>query len=232
MTHSASVLRTSIGKKILMALTGFVLIAFVTGHLLGNLQIFLPPEKINHYAYFLESLGVWLWLIRAFLLLCLVVHVWLAIVLTVENRLARPVRYEARHTIQATRASRVMAITGLIVLAFLLYHLAAFSFRIGHPEWSARSFRLSDGTMVRDVFDMIVAGFSHVTVSVFYIFAIGLLSYHMSHGISSAFQTLGLRNHRWGGALDRIAAIFCWLYFLGNAAIPLSVLTGLVKFHA
>src|SRR5450432_3420583 len=101
-----------------MALTGLVLFGFVTGHLIGNLQIFLPPEKINAYAHMLESLGAGLWLIRAFLLVCLVVHVWLAIQLTLENRAARPEAYGTLHTNRATLASRVMGRTGLVVLAF------------------------------------------------------------------------------------------------------------------
>lgn len=215
---------SSIGKKLLMALTGLVMLGFVTGHLVGNLQIFLPSEKINTYGHMLESLGLGLWAIRLFLFGCLVVHVWMAIILTLENRSARPQGYGVDHVNRATLASRIMARTGLVVLAFIVFHLAHYTVRIGHPEWSAHSFRLADGTMVRDVYKMVVEGFSHAGVSTFYIIAVGLLSYHLAHGIVSMVQTLGLKNDKWTICLERFAALYCWGYFLLNAAIPLAVL--------
>ncbi len=223
-----SLFNSSIGKKLLMAVTGLVLVGFITGHLIGNLQIFSPPEKINHYGHFLESLGVGLWLIRGFLLACLVVHVWLAIVLTLENRAARPAGYGINHINRATLASRVMARTGIVVLAFILFHLAHYTVRVGHPEWSEHTYKLADGTMVRDVYKMVVEGFSSVGVSLFYIFAVGLLSYHLAHGLVSMFQTFGLKNETWTRNLERFASGYCWAYFLLNALIPLAVLTGYV----
>ena len=223
---------SSIGKKFLMAVTGLVLFGFVTGHLLGNLQIFLPPVKINAYAHLLESLGSVLWLIRLVLLVCLVIHVWIAIKLTLENRAARPQPYGVQFTIRATLASRVMARTGIVVLAFVIYHLLDFTLRVQHPEWSARTFALADGTLVRDVHHMMVEGFSRTGISIFYIIAVGLLSYHLNHGIVSMVQTLGLKNEKWTASLERFSNVYCWLYFLGNAAIPLSILGGFVKSQA
>jgi succinate dehydrogenase / fumarate reductase cytochrome b subunit len=224
MNHPGSLFHSSIGRKLLMASTGFVLFAFVTGHLLGNLQIFLPPEKINAYGHMLESLGAGLWLIRLFLLACLVVHVWVAIQLTLENRAARPTGYGVDHINRATLASRVMARTGLVVLAFLVYHLLDFTFRVQHPEWGEPTFTLAGGTMVRDVYSMMVQGFSRPGVSLFYILAVGLLSYHLDHGIVSMMQTLGLKNEKWTRGLELFSTTYCWLYFLLNAAIPLAVL--------
>ncbi len=226
-----SLFHSSIGKKFLMAFTGLVLFGFVTGHLLGNLQIFLPPEKINAYGHMLESLGAALWLIRLFLLACLVVHVWVAIQLTLENRAARPAGYGVDFTNRATLASRVMARTGLVVLAFLVYHLLDFTLRVQHPEWGEHSYQLAGGAMVRDVHTMIVHGFSRAGVSFFYILAVGLLSYHLSHGIVSMLQTLGLKNEKWTRGLELFAVAYCWVYFLLNAAIPLAILGGLVKAH-
>ena len=226
-----SLLHSSIGKKFLMAFTGLVLFGFVTGHLLGNMQIFLPPEKINAYGHMLESLGAALWLIRLFLLVCLLVHVWVAIQLTLENRAARPAGYGVDYTSRATLASRLMARSGLVVLAFLVYHLLDFTLRIKHPEWGEHTYRLAGGAMVRDVHTMIVQGFSRAGVSFFYILAVGLLSYHLSHGIVSMVQTLGLKNERWTRGLELSAAAYCWIYFLLNAAIPLTILGGLVKAH-
>jgi succinate dehydrogenase / fumarate reductase cytochrome b subunit len=227
-----SLFQSSIGRKFLMALTGLVLFGFVTGHLIGNLQIFLPPAKINAYAHMLESLGAGLWLIRGFLLLCLVIHVWLAIQLTLENRAARPQAYGAEHVNRATLASRIMTRTGLVVLAFIPFHLAHYTLRVGSPEWSETTFRLLDGTLVRDVHTMMVQGFSNWLVSGFYVIAVGILAYHLSHGIVSAVQTLGLKNEKWTAQVERFAVAYCWLYFLLNAAIPLAVLGGFVKLTA
>ena len=230
-----SLFQSSIGKKFLMAVTGLVLFGFVTGHLIGNLQIFLPPEKINAYGHMLESLGVALWGIRLFLLACVIIHIWLAIQLTLENRAARPVGYGLDHTNRATLASRVMERTGLVVLAFLLFHLAHFTVRIGHPGWSEHTYHLANVTAVRDVYTMVVQGFSNVSVSVFYIIAVGLLSYHLSHGVVSMLQSLGLKNEKWTRGLEGFAVVYCWAYFLLSAAVPLAVLgwmpvlSGLIK---
>jgi succinate dehydrogenase / fumarate reductase, cytochrome b subunit len=220
----ASFFHSSIGKKLLMAFTGLVLFGFVTGHLVGNLQIFLPPQKINMYGHMLESLGAALWLIRFFLLACTVIHVWVAIQLTLENRAARPAGYGVEHVNRATLASRVMARTGIVVLAFLIYHLLHFTVRLQHPEWSEHTYKLTDGTLVRDVYSMVVQGFSQPGVSLFYVVAVGLLSYHLSHGLVSLVQTLGLKNERWTRGLELFAAAYSWGYFLLNAAIPLAVL--------
>ena len=227
-----SLFHSSIGKKFLMASTGLVLVGFVAGHLLGNLQIFLPPAKINAYAHFLESLGAGLWLIRLFLLACVTLHIWLAFKLTAENRVARPQDYEVEHVNRATLASRVMLRSGVVVLVFLVYHLLHFTFRLQHPEWSEPTFRLADNLFVRDVHTMMVAGFSNGWISSFYLLGTGLLAYHLHHGLVSMFQTLGLKNERWTTGLERAALAGCWLYFLGNAAIPLSILAGVVKLHA
>ena len=224
-----SLFHSSIGRKILMAFTGLVLFGFVTGHLLGNLQIFLPPEKINAYGHMLESLGAALWLVRGFLLICLVIHVWLAIQLTLENRAARPTGYGAVHTNRATIASRVMARTGIVVLAFLIYHLMDFTFRVQHPEWGNPTYQLANGTWARDLHTMMVHGFSRTGVSIFYIIAVGLLSYHLSQGVVSLVQSLGLKNEKWTRGLERFTIAYCWLYFLLNASIPLAVLGGIVK---
>ena len=180
----------------------------------------------------LESLGAILWLIRFFLLACVVIHIWLAIELTIENRAARPAAYGVDHVNRATLASRIMARTGIVVLAFILFHLAHYTLRLGHPEWSEPTFRLADGTMGRDVYNMIAEGFASPLVSGFYILAVGLLSYHLSHGIVSMLQSLGLKNEKWAAGLERFAALYCWGYFLLNAAIPLAVLGGMVHPHA
>lgn len=215
-----------------MAASGLVLVGFIIGHLAGNLQIFLPPERMNAYAYFLEELGPWLWVARIFLLFALVVHVWTAVALTLENQKARPVNYGVRYTIRATLASRTMRLTGLVVLAFIGFHLAQFTFRVTHPEYRDLTYQLTEGVhrgeTVRDVYSMVVLGFQSLTISGFYLIAIGLLSVHLAHGLDSAFQTFGLRNAGWSRGLRHFSVWFSVLYFLGNAAIPLAVLLGVV----
>lgn len=236
---------SSIGRKFLMAVTGLVLVGFVTGHLVGNLQIFAQPDRINGYAHFLQSLGPALWAVRLFLLACVVIHVWAAIQLALENRAARgPEAYGVNRWLQAVFASRYMKHTGLVVLAFIAYHLAHFtigaaqaeSFKGVLPKWTmleaAREFGVplaAKGEVVDDVYSMVFLGFANPVVSLFYIVAVGLLSLHLLHGVDSMFQTFGLRNHRWAAGLRRFAAVFCLVYFLGNLAIPGAILTGIVK---
>jgi succinate dehydrogenase / fumarate reductase cytochrome b subunit len=238
---------SSIGRKILMALTGVILIAFVIGHLAGNLQIFQDPDHINGYAAFLHHLGPTLWVARIGLLIAVAIHIWAATVLTIENHAARDVKYSVKHTIRATLASRMMRWTGVVVLAFIIYHLAHFTlgytqranFKENLPAYTmTHDYRVAgfpvvnQGESVLDVHTMMVRGFQNVAVSVFYIIAIGLLSIHLLHGFDSMFQSVGWRSARWSRALRLVAILFCIAYFLGNAAIPTAVLTGRVIEHA
>lgn len=237
---------SSIGRKILMAVTGVVLIGFVIGHLIGNLQIFQEPDHINGYAHFLQSLGPALWIARVILLVCVVLHIWAATSLTLENAAARGEgpRYSVKHTIRATLASRMMRWTGYIVLAFILYHLAHFTlglaqrdtFKTVLPSYVMTGDYHVMGltvvpadTEVHDVYSMVIRGFQVPVVAVFYIVAIGLLSLHLLHGIDSLFQTLGLRSAKWSGCLRKVALVFCTLYFLGNLLIPAAALLGYLQ---
>lgn len=229
-----------------MAITGLVLVGFVIGHLVGNLQIFSAPDKINGYAEFLHSMGPMLWVVRLFLLACAAIHIWAAVVLTLENQRARGgSRYAVKHTIRATLASRTMRLTGFVVLAFIAYHLAHFTiggvdenFKTNlkpyemQSEYHIMGFPVvAKGTSVLDVHTMVVKGFQNPIVSLFYIVAVGLLSFHLVHGVDSMFQTLGLRNTKWGAGLRKFAIIFAIAYFLGNLAIPAAILAGKVQLH-
>lgn len=221
--------KTSIGKKLVMALTGIVLVGFVIGHLVGNLQIFSPPEKINAYAHFLQSLGPALWAIRAFLLLTVCLHIWAAVALVMENKAARGGKgYANQKTLRASYASRTMRYSGVIVLAFIVYHIMHFTTKNTHGE-AFYPTTILHGEEVPDVHSMMVLGFQQPAVAVFYLIAIALLSWHLSHGIASMFQSLGLRTRPWGGCLNKVAVVLSILYFLGNAAIVGSVLAGKVK---
>lgn len=235
---------SSIGRKIIMAVTGLILIGFVAGHLVGNLQIFQDPDHINGYAQFLHQLGPVLWIARAVIIGSVVLHIWAATALTLENNAARgSVPYGVSKTIRATLASRAMRVTGYIVLAFLLYHLAHFTWGVVQSgtfketppldhyimksDYRVAGFVVvKAGTDVLNVHSMVILGFQHKIVSLFYIVAVGLLSFHLLHGFDSLFQTLGLRSEKWAGCLRRIAVVFCLVYFLGNLAIPGAVLAG------
>ncbi len=247
MSLLGNLFQSSIGRKFLMAVSGLVLVGFVAGHLVGNLQIFSPPDQINGYAAFLHNLGPLLWVARLGLLVAVGVHIWAAVVLTIENRRARGSdAYGVKHTIQATLASRTMRWTGLVVLAFIIYHLAHFTiggvqtehFKDTLPRYTMTTDYkivgfpvIMAGTEVRDVHSMVVYGFQNVVVSVFYIIAVGLLSFHLVHGIDSMFQTLGWRNRKWAGGLRKVVVAACLVYFLANLAIPASILLGQVELH-
>ncbi len=206
-----------------MALSGFVLAGFVLGHMAGNAQIFLPPEYINAYGHKLQSLpGVVLWGIRLFLLLCVVVHICVAVLLTIENRLARPDRYEKEATVEATISSRAMPYTGLILLFFIIFHLLHYTVRSIY-DYSNLPYNLH-GETVHDIYTMMYLGFSHWWVSIFYIAVMGLLCLHLTHGVSSMFQTMGWRNEKWRAILDKAAAAYGWVVFLGFVSIPVAVL--------
>jgi succinate dehydrogenase / fumarate reductase cytochrome b subunit len=242
-----SLFRSSIGRKILMAVSGLILIGFVIGHLVGNLQIFSTPDHINGYAHFLRSMGPLLWIARLVIIAAVLVHVWAATVLTLENKTARGSEYGFKNTIRATLSSRMMRFTGYVVLAFLLYHLAHFTwgaaqtstfkenlptYTMQHDYTVAGFVTVKAGTSVEDVYNMVILGFQNKIVGLFYIVAVGLLSFHLLHGFESMFQTLGLRSEKWAGFLKKIAVAFCLLYFLFNLTIPGSVMAGRLQPHA
>ncbi len=221
--------RSSVGKKVTMAVTGFLLFGFVIGHLSGNLQIFSTPDKINAYAHFLESLGPALWVIRLGLLVIVAVHIWLAAELTIENRRARQTGYEKQITLRATLGSRYMRWSGVIVLLFIIYHLLHFTVRVtGGPEAYPTTI-LADGTAVRDVHSMIIIGFQNPLIAGFYLLSVGLLSWHLSHGLVSMFQSLGMKTRTWAKPLEKTVIAICVLYFIGNAAIVVAAFTGQVR---
>ena len=210
----------------IVAITGVILILFVIGHLLGNLQIFLGPDWINGYSQHLRDLGPLLWAIRLFLLCTVVVHIYVTIQLAIANRRARPEAYIDKEHVKATFASRHMVMSGLIILAFLIYHLAHFTFR----KIDARFALLKPDPLNHyDVYSMMVYGFQNYLVSGFYILGMWLLALHLSHGSSSFFQSLGLNNRTLTPRLAFGGRVFAWLLFVGYTSIPVAVLLGLIK---
>lgn len=217
-------LGTTIGAKWLMGLTGLGLFGFVIVHMVGNLQVFAGPEALNEYAVKLRAFGPLLWVIRAGLLAIFVLHVVSAIKLARLNRQARPVRYSARRT-QATMSSRTMTIGGLGLLLFVGYHLAHFTFGWTHPE----HFALVDGEGRHDVNSMFVLAFREWPVVLLYMCAMGALLLHLTHGVSSFFQTVGLHHPNWRRFWNALGPVLGMLVFLGNIAMPLAVYAGYVQ---
>lgn len=210
----------------IVAITGIVLILFVIGHLLGNLQIFLGPDWVNGYAEHLRDLGPILWAIRAFLIATVVIHILVTIRLAIANRIARPIGYVEKEHVKASFASRHMVMSGLIVLAFIIYHLAHFTLRVTDPRFALLK---PDPLNHYDVYSMMVYGFQNIYVSTFYVLGLFLLTLHLTHGASSFFQSLGLNNQTLAPRLELAGRIFAWLIFIGYTSIPVAVLLGLVQ---
>ena len=221
-------LLSSIGKKTVVALTGICLVLFVTGHLLGNFTVYLGPGWLNAYAEHLQSLGPILWGIRICLLGIVGAHILFTMLLWHENQAARPKKYIASDPIETTVFARTMRLSGLCVLAFIVFHLAHFTLCVVNPSFKHLETTL-DGRQVHDVYKMVVAGFSIWPVSLIYIGGLFLLTLHLSHGIGSLFQTLGITNRRMRPILTGLAHAYAWLVYLGFISIPISILTGIVK---
>ncbi len=217
--------QSSLGKKYVMAVTGIGLFLFVIIHMLGNLQIFLGPEKLNAYAALLKSNPAILWGARIGLLAIVVLHVTSAIQLALINKRARPVGYAVGKPVASTFAQRTILVSGLIILAFILFHLGHYTLGLVEPEYLT----WHDGQGRHDVYKMVIMGFSNPLISAFYIVAMGLLLLHLSHGVSSIFQSLGLRSKKTFGFFDKLAKGAALVLFLGNCAIPLAILMGWIK---
>ncbi len=216
---------SSIGAKVLMALTGVVLVGFVFGHMIGNLQVFVGQETLNNYAVFLHSKPALLWVVRVGLLSCFVVHVIFSARLTLLNQAARPVAYQARKPLRSTFASRNMFVTGFVVLAFLLFHLAHFTWRITHPQYS----ELTDAAGRFDVYSMVILSFRDPIIAGSYIVAMILLGLHLSHAVSSIFQSLGLNTPLWFALTDKVGPVIAVIVVLGNLSMPIAILAGWVS---
>ena len=224
--------RSSLGKKYVMAVTGFALFLFITGHLLGNLQVFGRPELINTYAHFLKSKPGLLWGVRLGLLACVGLHIAAAVSLATMNKQARPHGYAVRPTYGSTVQSRYMLVSGLVILAFIVYHLAHFTALL--PGINGRGdFRklttVLHGEQVADVYAMMILGFQVWWVTVFYLIAQGLLFMHLGHGLAAMFQSLGGRNQVWWPRVETFAKGVSIAILIGYSIIPISIylrLTG------
>ncbi len=232
MNSMISFFKSSLGKKYLMAVTGILLFLFLIGHLIGNLQIFGPPELINQYAHFLHSKPLLVWGARLGLLLIVGIHISTAAQLTRENRQARPVAYAVPPVYGSSWQSRYMLVSGLVILAFIVYHLAHFTALLpginGVGDFRRLETTLPGGEKGRDVYAMVVLGFQVWWVALFYLVAQGLLFVHLGHGLASMFQSLGFRNHVWAPRIAWFARGASTALLIGYAAIPAAIYLRLI----
>jgi succinate dehydrogenase / fumarate reductase cytochrome b subunit len=209
---------STLGKKVLMAVTGIILFGFVVGHMLGNLQIYLGAERLNHYAELLQANKPFLWTFRTVILFCVGVHIVAAVQVWLRNRAARPVKYKVFRPPAVDYAARTMVWSGPILALFITYHLLDFTVGSANPDF------------VRgEVYHNVVASFSQPLIALFYMAANLLLAFHLYHGLWSLFQTFGWDHPRIRGWRRVVAVFFSVLIGAANMSIPLSVLTGIVK---
>jgi succinate dehydrogenase / fumarate reductase cytochrome b subunit len=223
-----------VGSKFLVAVTGFLLTGFVVQHMIGNLKMFGGRDAMNSYAAFLKGLGPLLWVARIGLLLVFLAHILLAMKLKARSLAARPIAYQYQNTIQATAASRSMVMTGLVILVFTIYHIAHFTLGLTQNYEKPGDFLTKvDPTpadpLRHDVYSMVIAGFTNPGVAITYIVAQVVLLVHLSHGVASVFQTLGLNTPRTQRLFKTLGWVVALTVFAGNLAIVVAVWTGVVK---
>ena len=219
---------TMIGKKVVMAITGIALIGFVIGHMLGNLKIFTGAETINAYSRFLREVGTpeleygqLLWLVRIVLLVCVTLHITAAVQLTRMSRAARPIGYTTKRDIETTWAARTMRWGGVLLVAFIVFHLLHFTG--GVVGFGAGQFK------DLAVYQNVVAGFAVWPIALFYIVAMGALCLHLDHGIWSMLQTLGWNTARNEATLQIVSRVIAIVVFLGFTSVPVAVMTGWLR---
>jgi succinate dehydrogenase / fumarate reductase cytochrome b subunit len=220
--------RSTIGKKVIMAVTGLMLVAFVVVHMAGNLQMFIGPAKMNGYAAFLQSTGELLWVARLGLLGATVLHVLMAWQLTQIKNAARPVAYEMRTPQVSTLASRTMRWGGVFLLVFIVFHILHFTTGTVHPI-ASRADALYPAFSHTDVYGNVISAFRSPLVSAFYVVAMLFLMLHLYHGAWSSVRTLGLMKPSPNPLSRRVSATIALVVWAGFTAIPVAVLLGVIR---
>jgi succinate dehydrogenase / fumarate reductase cytochrome b subunit len=216
-------IRSSIGAKHVMAITGMLLLLFAIVHMLGHLQMFGGQEIYNRYAHFLQELWEVKWPVRAGLLGLLIVHILVAIGLVAKNRAARPTGYARYRAVTSSWVGRTMAWTGLAVFAFLAFHILHFTLGQVQPD----TFHAMDPKDRWDAYSMFVHGFQSPALYGVYLVGIGLLAMHLGHGAVSWMQSLGLRHPKYPA--DRLGTALAVILFVGYMVPPTAVLVGILE---
>jgi succinate dehydrogenase / fumarate reductase cytochrome b subunit len=222
MQKALTLFDTTIGKKAVMAVTGLILFGFLIGHMLGNLQIYLGPDALNNYAEKLHELAPLLWGTRVIVATSMVLHVWMVIDLYARSLAARPVSYRVTTSIATNYVTKAMWLSGILILLFVLYHLAHFTFpgiSMGNYEHDTHG----------QVYLNVVNGFSVRWVAGLYIAAQLVLWAHLYHGAWSLLQTLGLNHPRYNEKSRVSAKLIATFIVFGNISIPVAVMAGIVK---
>ncbi len=209
---------STIGKKAIMAVTGLILFGFLIVHMLGNLQVFLGRDVMNHYAETLHGNPVLLWTARTILLISVALHIWASIQLSIIKKDARPVSYVKRANVVSSWASRSMMLSGPIIAAFVVFHLLHLTTGTIHPKF-----------VELHAYENLVTGFLVVPFALVYIVVMILIGFHLSHGVWSMFQSMGISHPRYTPLIKRFASIFSWILVAGFISIPVAVLTRVVK---
>lgn len=216
---------STVGRKIVMAITGQVLVLFIVFHVAGNSSIFF--HALNAYVAGLYGLPVFVWGGRVVLVAAFAFHIWCGTLLKLENLAAKPQAYVLTHYLNATFAGRNMIWTGAFIFTFLLYHLLHFTFQVTNPSIAADTHLDSLGRP--DVFMMVVRSFRHIDISLVYFVSLVALLLHLYHGIQSSFQTWGLNSDRTLPVMEKTGMIASIIFFLWYAAIPISIAVGILK---
>jgi succinate dehydrogenase / fumarate reductase cytochrome b subunit len=216
---------STISLKLIVAASGAVLLLFVIGHMAGNLQVFLGPDVFNAYGEKLRMFPALLWVVRTVIAACAIIHIIATLRLTLLNNAARPVDYAKKRSVKASLSSRTMVLSGLMLLAFVVYHLAHYTWKITNPQYQS----MLDAHRNPDIYAMVIAGFSNPLISITYIIAMGLLGFHLSHGIASIFQTAGIATTHTLPRYERAAVVIAVLLVAGYISIPVSILLGVVR---
>jgi succinate dehydrogenase / fumarate reductase cytochrome b subunit len=218
LTRAARFYESTIGKKAIMAVSGLILFGFLIAHMLGNLQIFLGSQVMDHYAETLHGNPALLWTARTVLLISVLLHIWSSIQLTMIKKEARPVGYVKRANVVSSWASRSMMLSGPIIAAFVVFHLLHLTTGTIHPNF-----------VELHAYENLVNGFMVVPFAVIYIVVMVLIGFHLSHGVWSMFQSMGLSHPRYTPAIKKFASIFSWVLIAGFISVPIAVLLGLVR---
>ena len=209
---------STIGKKAVMAVTGLILFGFLVVHMAGNLQVFLGPEVMDHYAETLHGTPEVLWVARTVLLISVLLHTWASIQLTSIKSAARPIGYVKPGNVQASTASKTMMLSGPVIAAFVVGHLLHLTTGTIHPQF-----------VPLHAYENLVSGFRNPIASGLYIVAMIFIGLHLSHGIWSLFQSLGFSHPKYTPRIKTFAAVFSWLLIAGFISVPVAVLTGIVN---
>jgi succinate dehydrogenase / fumarate reductase, cytochrome b subunit len=217
--------RSTIGLKVMMALSGVALVGFVVAHMAGHLKMFEGRDAYNAYAAFLQSLGALKWAVRFGLLAVVGLHIWCGVQISLRNRAARPVRYAKQELQRASPWGRTMLWSGVAFVAFIIYHLAHFTIGWVHPEY----FHATDALGRPDVYTNFVRSFEHPVITGIYLVAVVAVAMHVAHAASSMLRTLGLSSGRWRRACERVGPVLGVITLVGFAIVPLACLFGLLK---